>query len=120
MKIAPGQKIALETPAALSEEIAGLLGQLAHANLRPGPAGGAAIAAVKIEAPGDLMRQRYERDSAKLRDEVLRSEKKLAAANFTDKAPAEVVARERDKLEQYRRELAQVEEALAELAKSGR
>jgi valyl-tRNA synthetase len=123
LRIAPSRKITLVAPADLRPEIVELLRQLAHADVHfaaGAQRGAAAIAAVTVEAPGDLLRQRYERESAKLRDEVARSEKKLSAPNFADKAPADVVSREREKLAQYRRELSAVEEALAELAKSGR
>jgi valyl-tRNA synthetase len=40
-----------------------------------------------------------------LRKEVERGEKKLANKGFVDKAPAEVVEEEREKLDAYRREL---------------
>jgi valyl-tRNA synthetase len=120
MKIAPNRKIALDAPSDLGIEIVELLKQLAHADVQSANERRGGLAAVTVEAPEDLLRDRYERESAKLRDEVARSEKKLSAPNFADKAPADVVAREREKLEQYRRELARVEEALAELAKSPR
>jgi valyl-tRNA synthetase len=119
LKIAPSQRIALTVPDDLDPALVDLLKQLANANVQPGPSGGG-LGAVAVEAPGALLRERYEREVAKLRDEVARSEKKLSGPNFADKAPADVVAREREKLERYKRELAQVEEALAELANSRR
>ena len=43
---------------------------------------------------------------ARLSKEIARSEGMLANERFTAKAPAEVVAAEREKLERFRRELA--------------
>lgn len=116
LKIAPSEKLTLQAPADLDPASLDLLGTLANANVRAGDGRGG-IAAVSVEAPTELLRERFERESVKLRDEVARSEKKLSAANFAEKAPPDVVAREREKLEQYKRELGQVEEALAELSK---
>ncbi|HXP92008.1 MAG TPA: valine--tRNA ligase [Candidatus Binatia bacterium] len=120
LKIAPSQKITFDVPSDLNPELVDLLKQLANAEAHPGAARAGGLAGVTVEAPEALLRDRYEREFVKLSDEVARSEKKLSAPNFADKAPADVVAREREKLEQYRRELARVEEALAELAKSMR
>ncbi|HXF33918.1 MAG TPA: hypothetical protein VN603_05045, partial [Candidatus Acidoferrales bacterium] len=119
LKIAPSQKLALHAPADLDPASLDLLATLANANVGPGQGRGG-ISAVRVEAPAGLLRERFEREFVKLRDEVARSEKKLSAQNFTEKAPADVVAREREKLEQYKRELGQVEEALAELSKGQR
>jgi valyl-tRNA synthetase len=119
LKIAPSQKLALHAPADLDPASLDLLATLANANVGPGQGRGG-ISAVRVEAPAGLLRERFEREFVKLRDEVARSEKKLSAPNFTEKAPADVVAREREKLEQYKRELGQVEEALAELSKGQR
>jgi valyl-tRNA synthetase len=46
-----------------------------------------------------------EAEAARLRKEIARAEGMLANERFTSKAPAEVVAAEREKLERYRREL---------------
>jgi valyl-tRNA synthetase len=54
----------------------------------------------KVEADGNVD---AERD--RLRKEIDRAEKMLVNPGFTGKAPAEVVAAEREKLERYRREL---------------
>src|SRR5579883_1746344 len=119
LKIAPSRKITLDVPSDLDELLVQVLKTLANADIRIADREGG-WGAVTVEAPSELLRERYERECNKLRDEVLRSERKLSAPNFAQKAPAEVVARERAKLEQYRRELAQVEEALAQLAKGVR
>jgi valyl-tRNA synthetase len=56
--------------------------------------------AKRVQAGGDP-----EAEIERLRKEVARAEGMLANERFTSKAPAEVVAAERDKLERYRREL---------------
>ena len=64
---------------------------------------------MRIHASGefdaDALRARVDARREELRKEVERGEKKLANKGFVDKAPAEVVQEERDKLEAYRREL---------------
>jgi len=50
-----------------------------------------------------------EAERERLRTEVERAESMLANERFVQKAPAEVVAAEREKLERYRRELAALE-----------
>jgi valyl-tRNA synthetase len=50
-----------------------------------------------------------EAEIERLRREVARAEGMLANERFTAKAPPEVVAAEREKLERYRRELAALE-----------
>jgi valyl-tRNA synthetase len=44
-------------------------------------------------------------EKARLEKEIARAEKMLGNPGFTEKAPAEVVQAEREKLERYRREL---------------
>jgi valyl-tRNA synthetase len=56
--------------------------------------------AKRVQAGGDP-----ETEIERLRKEVARAEGMLANERFTSKAPAEVVAAEREKLERYRREL---------------
>ena len=55
------------------------------------------------------VRQRIEARAAELRAEVERAERKLANEGFVAKAPAEVVEAEREKLDAYRAELAELE-----------
>ena len=52
---------------------------------------------------------RLEREMGKLRQNVERAEAKLANSSFVEKAPAEVVARERERLEENRHALQQLE-----------
>jgi len=54
---------------------------------------------LKVDGNADAERER-------LRSEVKRAESMLANQRFVQKAPAQVVAAEREKLERYRRELA--------------
>ena len=54
----------------------------------------------RVRADGDV-----EAERERLRKEITRAEGMLANERFTSKAPAEVVAAEREKLERYRREL---------------
>lgn len=58
-------------------------------------------------------RTRLEKEKKRLEGEVERAEKKLANPQFTDKAPVEVVAAEREKLEDYKAKLRAVEARLA-------
>jgi valyl-tRNA synthetase len=55
------------------------------------------------------VRERVEARAAELRAEVERAERKLANEGFVAKAPEDVVAAEREKLESYRAELAELE-----------
>ncbi len=61
------------------------------------------VASAEIDAEQALARISERRDS--LRGEIERAERKLANEGFVAKAPAEVVADEREKLERYRAEL---------------
>ncbi len=72
-----------------------------------GPLGEATVAIpgatvdVQVRPGGRAARRRTEQ-VRKLRQEVERSEGKLANPGFVEKAPAELVQQERDKLERYR------------------
>ena len=60
------------------------------------------------ELDGERVAARLEERLAKLRDEVERGERKLGNEGFVAKAPPEVVEAEREKLEGYRAELAEL------------
>jgi valyl-tRNA synthetase len=60
-------------------------------------------------------RARLSAEVARLKNEIRRAEAKLANESFVAKAPAAVVAIERDKLEKYRENLEGVKSALAKL-----
>ena len=72
----------------------------------------AAVGPVKILASAEIgaeaVAARLEARREELRAEVRRAEGKLGNEKFVDRAPAEVVAEEREKLERYRVELAEL------------
>jgi valyl-tRNA synthetase len=76
------------------------------------------INAVMVEVPVALLLERYRKDAVRLRSEVERGESKLAKPDFVAKAAPDVVAKEREKLEGYRSELARVEAALASMGET--
>ncbi len=59
---------------------------------------------------------RLGRDLAKARDEFERSKRKLEDRNFVKKAPPEIVAREREKLAEYREKISGIEERLRQIS----
>jgi valyl-tRNA synthetase len=64
-------------------------------------------------------RQRLDKQRQRLEGTIAGKEKKLANAGFVSRAPAEVVQRERDSLDQLRDQLKSVSESLAGLEKAG-
>jgi valyl-tRNA synthetase len=66
------------------------------------------LASVEIDA--EAVAARLEARREELRSEVARAEGKLGNAKFVDRAPAEVVEEERQKLERYRVELEELSE----------
>ncbi len=77
--------------------------------------GGGARSGRRARAPRRLLEERYRKEVERLRSEIERGEKKLANDAFVAKAAPDVVAKEREKLEGYRTELARVEAALRAL-----
>jgi valyl-tRNA synthetase len=73
------------------------------------------IASIAGVAPRDVLAERYKKEVARLRFEVDRGQSKLANERFVANAKPDVVAKEREKLEHYRSELARMEAALEEL-----
>ena len=69
----------------------------------------ASIGSVQVLATAEIdagaVGERLERRRAELRSEVERAGRKLESPGFVEKAPAEVVSEERQKLERYRAEL---------------
>ncbi len=59
--------------------------------------------------------ERLSREIDKLRKEVSRCDQKLKSPGFADKAPADVVAREQAKLDEFRSSLARLEEQLEKI-----
>jgi valyl-tRNA synthetase len=82
------------------------------------PAREGGVNAIVVEAPASLLLERYRKDAVRLRSEVERGERKLGNPAFVAKAAPDVVAKERDKLEGYRNELARVEAALASMGET--
>jgi valyl-tRNA synthetase len=76
------------------------------------------VGGIVVEAPATLLLERYRKDAVRLRNEVERSERKLGNGDFVAKAAPNVVAKEREKLEGYRNELARVESALASMGET--
>ena len=62
------------------------------------------------EVDAGAIAARIEKRREELRSEVARAEGKLANEKFVDRAPAEVVEEERQKLESYRAELEELSE----------
>ncbi len=119
--LAPRAPLTITVPSNVGEEVAGLLALLTAAEIEwVDPMGDLheALAAVEGRAPKAVLIERYRKDAARLRSEVERGEKKLGNAQFTAKAAAEVVAKEREKLEAYRSELQRVEAALAAMGET--
>jgi valyl-tRNA synthetase len=114
----PRDRIVLDAPKDLPQEVSELLTLLAVAEIEHGPPAGngteEAFAAIAVRAPRELLAQRYRKEAQRLRSEIDRGERKLQNDAFVAKAAPTVVAKEREKLEGYRSELARVEAALAE------
>jgi valyl-tRNA synthetase len=115
----PRERVVVDLPANVSDELARLLSLLATSTIERGPAAGngtqEALAALNVRASRELAAQRYRKQAAQLRSEIERGEKKLGNEAFVAKAAPSVVAKEREKLQAYRGELARVEAALVEL-----
>jgi len=119
----PKERVLLDVPSNVPGNVAALLAHLCAGTVRTSrPAGDTpaqALTAVKPEAPKNVLEDRYRKEISRLRDEVERLERKLANGQFVAKAAADVVAKERSKLEGYRQEFARVESALAQLTSEG-
>jgi valyl-tRNA synthetase len=119
--IAPKETMRVEVPASLQGEhdVIEAIATLARAQIATYDGGDGAvrdrILAVRGVADTAKLRERYNREIARLENEVARSEKKLANESFVAKASADVVAAERAKLDDYRRELQRASGALQEL-----
>lgn len=116
--IAPKDWMRVEIPASLAPEhgIVEALATLARAEITTYDGGDGSvrdrILAVRGVADTAKLRERYTREIARLEAEVARSEKKLANEAFIAKASPDVVAAERAKLDEYRRELERTRAAL--------
>ncbi len=115
----PRERAVCEVPANLRDDAAALLTLYAGADLdRTGDATETleeALGAVRLRASAALLEERYRKALAHLQSEIDRGERKLANEAFVAKAAPDVVAKEREKLEGYRAELARTEAALRAL-----
>ncbi|MBV9232494.1 MAG: class I tRNA ligase family protein, partial [Candidatus Eremiobacteraeota bacterium] len=112
----PRDRIVVEIPANVPAEVAELLALLASGTAERCAATGQtlaeALAAVAVRAPRGALEARYRKELETLHLEIERGERKLSNAAFVARAPADVVAKEREKLDGYRNELRRVETAL--------
>jgi valyl-tRNA synthetase len=119
--IQPKDRMRVEIPSALESErgVVEAIATLARAEIATYDGGDGSlrdrILAVRGAADTAKLRERYTREIARLESEVARSEKKLANEGFVAKASPDVVAAERAKLEDYRRELVRVRTGLEAL-----
>jgi valyl-tRNA synthetase len=72
---------------------------------------------VAVLAPGGAedTRPRFEQDLVKAEAEIDRARRKLSDERFVERAPAHLVQEERDKLERFERDAAELRERLAAL-----
>jgi valyl-tRNA synthetase len=119
--IAPKDRMRIEVPRSLQTErdVIAAIETLARAEITTYDGGDGAvrdrILGVRGVADTAKLRERYTREVARLESEVARSEKKLANEGFIAKASPDLVAAERAKLDDYRRELQRMRAALDEL-----
>jgi len=118
MGLRPKERVVVDVPADLPETLTAPLALLAAASIERS-AGGAsleeALAAVSVHAPREVLEQRYRKQVEHLQSEIDRGKRKLSNEAFVAKAAANVVAKEREKLDNYRAELTRVEAALRAL-----
>jgi valyl-tRNA synthetase len=115
----PRDVLTLEVPATVPDAIASLLATYTFGNVEALETGGAtlaeSLALVQGVAPKGVLAERFKKEAVRLRAEVERGEQKLANEKFVANAKPDVVAKEREKLEGYRGELARVQAALEEM-----
>ena len=119
----PRDPLQIEVPTVLPEELASLLATHAIGNIErvdiPANSVADALALVRGMAPKSVLAARYKKEVQRLQGEVERGQSKLADERFLANAKPEVVAKEREKLEEYRAQLARVRAALEEMGESG-
>ncbi len=102
----------LQALARLSE--ISLVAQLPDADAAVAVAGGARVM-LKVEIDVAAERERLTKESTRLAIEIGKAEAKLGNAAFADKAPAAVVAQERDRLAAFKQKLSTMEAQLKKL-----
>jgi valyl-tRNA synthetase len=119
MGLQPRERVTLEIPENVPDATAALLSHFAAGSTERVAAAGDSVeeglSAVVVRAPRDVLLGRFRRESERLRGEVERLEKKLANEQFLERAKAEVVEKERDKLQGYRVELERTQAGAAAL-----
>ena len=119
MGLQPKQPLTLDVPHDVPEQVASTLAHFVAGSVeRAGAVGGTldeALAGIRARAPLGVLLDRYRKDVQRLRSEVERLERKLENAAFVAKAAPDVVAKEREKLGNYRSELTRAGAALAAL-----
>lgn len=123
MGLAPKSRIALEVPQSLPQDVAALLalytsGDVERVREDQTSSLAEALNAVRVRAPAAALLERYRKERERLQAEVARGERKLSNQDFVSHAKADVVAKEREKLDTYRNELARVQAALADMGES--
>jgi valyl-tRNA synthetase len=117
--LAQREKLTLDVPPELDDDLRELLAQHANAVLENAPslAGSPsdALARVSPRAPTAILRERYAKELVRLESEVARLEKKLNNESYTSKASPEAVSKDREKLVGYEAELARTRAGLAAL-----
>ena len=71
---------------------------------------------LKIEIDRTAERERLSKEAQRLEGEITRAQAKLANDSFVARAPAQVVAQERERLAGFARTLQQVRDQLAKLS----
>jgi valyl-tRNA synthetase len=119
LRYQPKERIPLRVPLNVAEQAGPLLAQLATADVEVSESKGAslreAVTWIQPVVPNQVLLERYREDTDRLRAEVQRLEQKLGNVQFVAKAAPDVVAKERDKLEKYRRELTDADSQLADV-----
>jgi valyl-tRNA synthetase len=114
----PRAPLTLDVPENVPKEAAELVALLTAGSVETAPNAGEsieeALAAIAARAPREVLVERYRKEAEHLRSEIERGEKKLGNEAFVAKAAPHVVAKEREKLEGYREELARVQAAQRE------
>jgi valyl-tRNA synthetase len=117
--MAPKERVTLLVPANVPEEMVQLLALFCVATIERSAATSEgfdeALGAVTVRAPHGVLEERYGKEVRHLLSEIDRGEKKLGNESFVSRAAPEIVAKEREKLQAYRSELARVEAALRAL-----
>ena len=119
----PRDPLQIQVPTVLPEALASLLATHATGNIErvdiPANSVAHALALVRGVAPKGVLAARYKKEVQRLQREVERGQSKLADERFVANAKPEVVAKEREKLEEYQAQLARVRAALEEMGESG-